>query len=162
MLGNFVEADKIDLELESKAMNKTIGAIICAGLTWLGLQAQLGAQTITIQIEGADRGTYVGGRGIAIRRGNSQPGGVVYKPGNRLYGGVVYHGAPIRPAYRENIVIYSSGNEDCDCDRQSYRSNYHRYSYPPGYYRQRDIYVYPDSYGQQQIYYYRDRYFRHY
>ncbi|MBF2018613.1 MAG: hypothetical protein IGR93_00500 [Hydrococcus sp. C42_A2020_068] len=130
-------------------MNKTIGAIICAGLAWFGLQSEPRAQNITIQIGGADRGAYVEGRGIAIRRGNPQPGGVVYQPGNRLHGGVVYHGTPIRPTYREKIVIYSTGNDGYNCDRQSYRSRYYRY-------------IYLDSYGDRQIYYYRSRYWRHY
>lgn len=126
-------------------MNKTIGAIICTGLTWLGLQAEVKAQNITITI-GGEQDVRVH-RNVVIPQRNYQ-NGVVYKPGTRRISGVVYHGAPIRPTYRENTVIYSP---------------VYRHRYPPAYYRQRDIYVYPsDRHWEQPIYYYRDRYFRHY
>lgn len=126
-------------------MNRTIGAIICAGLTWLGLQAELNAQNITIRVGGANRGAYVNG-GFPVRQGNSFHNGVVFKPGNRLYGGVVYHGSPLRTSDRPGIVIYSSGNECCDCDRSSYQSRYYRRDYPYGYHRGRDVYYYRSRY----------------
>lgn len=141
-------------------MNKKIGAILGAGLIWLGLQAGLQAQNITIRIGGAERGSYWGG-GFPIHRGNILGGGVVYKPGNPSYGGVVYRGVPHRPYYRENIVIYSGDDECCDCYRQSYRSRYYRSNYPTRSYRQRDVYSYPDDYSLQEVYY-RNRYFPRY
>jgi hypothetical protein len=105
---------------------KIIGTIICAGLMWLGLQTAAGSQSISIS-----------GRGVVIRGGNHrhQPSGVVYKPGIRRYGGVYYRGAPAYPVYRENIVIYRHPNRD-------------------RYYRQRDVYVYPDGYSHHPGYYY--------
>lgn len=131
-------------------MNKIIGAAVCAGLTWLGLQTSVGAQSISITVGGSDRGAYVG---VPIDRGNYPHGGVVFRPGNRQYGGVVYHGGRnLRPAYRDNVVIYSNDNECCDCDRSSYRSRYYRSAYPSNYrYRQRDVFVYPNR---------RDNYYR--
>jgi hypothetical protein len=120
-------------------MNKIVGAFVCAGLTWLGLQTSVGAQSISITIGGSNRGAYVG---VPIRQRHYPHNGVVFKPGIRQYGGVVYHGGRnLRPAYRDNVVIYSNDNECCDCDRDR---RVYRSAYPSGYYyRQRDTFVYP-------------------
>lgn len=133
-------------------MNKIIGATVCAGLAWLGLQTSVGAQSISITVGGANRGAYVG---IPNDRRNYPNNGVVFKPGIRQYGGVVYHGGRnVRPAYRDNVVIYSNGNECCDCDRRVYRSQNYRSAYPSNYYyRQRGIFVHPN----RREYYYRSR-----
>jgi len=130
-------------------MNKIIGATVCAGLAWLGLQTSVGAQNISITIGGTNRGAYVGVPNYHRSYSNN---GVVFKPGIRQYGGVVYHGGRnVHPAYRERVVIYSNGNECCDCDRRVYRS-----AYPSNYrYRQRDVFVHPNH----REYYYRSRNF---
>ncbi|NJQ98013.1 MAG: hypothetical protein HC784_11115 [Hydrococcus sp. CSU_1_8] len=133
-------------------MNKKIGTILGAGLIWLGLQTGLQAQNITIRIGGSERGGYWGG-GFPTHWGNSLGGGVVYKPGNRSYGGVIYRGVPHRPFYRKNTVIYSGDNECRDRYRQSYRSRDYRSNHPARYYRQRDVYSYPDDYSLQEVYY---------
>jgi hypothetical protein len=135
-------------------MNKVVGIIIGAGLFWFGCQQVGNAQS---RHPTSIDNSYVDIRSNSISRQEYEPhNGVVYKPSTRLHGGVVYHGISPNPrygfspapVYRENVVIYSDRDDDCNCYNQSesYRYN-RRYS--------------SDGFVRERVYYWRDRYFRY-
>ncbi|MGH2412613.1 MAG: hypothetical protein ACRDEA_02730 [Microcystaceae cyanobacterium] len=110
-------------------MNTKIGAIVCSGLIWLGVQTNAQAQ-INVRIGGSNRGDYSGG-GVH---------------GRRIYH---YDRRGEHSSYGRNVVIDLDGGQCCDCYRQSYRNRYNT---------NRTDYYEPYGYSNYQRQYYRTQY----
>lgn len=127
--GASIETQENNKRSGRKTMNLKIGAIVCAGLIWLGIQTETQAQSVNIRIGGSNRDSY--------SRGGLH--------GRRIYHQSNYDRRGVRSNYGRNVVIDSNRGQCCDCYRQSYRNRYDA---------NRSNYYAPYGYSNNRPYYY--------